>query len=169
MQKKKSGVKKCLEICAIKGGGGRTPNGKCHLKFPFWLCDYFPYTGYRRNQEQVTGKKEGHQTKCTIWSDFVLMIGSIAMIGFRKSYHIKKTKVGYLLHTVFVLYFVSVDITSTGNSWGLIIYQCSDQARIGPLLELISNMTIINCCHCCLKLFQPLKVLTIELLQRKTF
>ena len=20
---------------AIKGGGGRTPNGKCHLKFPF--------------------------------------------------------------------------------------------------------------------------------------
>ena len=29
---------------AIKGGrgGGRTPNGKCHLKFPFWLFDSFP-------------------------------------------------------------------------------------------------------------------------------
>ena len=27
---------------AIKGGGGRPPNGKCHLKFPFWLFDYFP-------------------------------------------------------------------------------------------------------------------------------
>ena len=33
---KKYGVKKCLEICAIKGGRGRsTPNGKYHLKFPF--------------------------------------------------------------------------------------------------------------------------------------
>ena len=42
MQKKKSGVKKCLEICAIKGGG-RTPNGKCHLKFPFWFFDSVPY------------------------------------------------------------------------------------------------------------------------------
>ena len=28
---------------AIKGGGGgRTPNGKCHLKFPFWLFETFP-------------------------------------------------------------------------------------------------------------------------------
>ena len=29
---------------AIKGGegGGRTPNGKCHLKFPFWFFDYLP-------------------------------------------------------------------------------------------------------------------------------
>ena len=26
---------------AIKGGG-RTPNGKCHLKFPFWFFDYLP-------------------------------------------------------------------------------------------------------------------------------
>ena len=26
---------------AIKGGG-RTPNGKCHLKFPFWLSAPFP-------------------------------------------------------------------------------------------------------------------------------
>ena len=26
---------------AIKGGG-RTPNGKCHLKFPFWFFDSFP-------------------------------------------------------------------------------------------------------------------------------
>ena len=24
-------------------GGGRTPNGKCHLKFPFWLFETFPY------------------------------------------------------------------------------------------------------------------------------
>ena len=24
-------------------GGGRTPNGKCHLKFPFWLSAPFPY------------------------------------------------------------------------------------------------------------------------------
>ena len=35
LQKKKSGVKKCLEILAISGGGGPTPNGKNHLKFPF--------------------------------------------------------------------------------------------------------------------------------------
>ena len=28
---------------AIKGGrGGQTPNGKCHLKFPFWLFEPFP-------------------------------------------------------------------------------------------------------------------------------
>ena len=27
---------------AIKGWGGRTPNGKCHLKFPFWFFDYLP-------------------------------------------------------------------------------------------------------------------------------
>ena len=29
---------------AIKGGGGggRTPNGKCHLKFPFWFSAPFP-------------------------------------------------------------------------------------------------------------------------------
>ena len=27
---------------AIKGGGGRTPNGKCHFKFPFWLSAPFP-------------------------------------------------------------------------------------------------------------------------------
>ena len=27
--------KKCLEIMSIKGGGGPTPNGKIHLKFPF--------------------------------------------------------------------------------------------------------------------------------------
>ena len=25
------------------GGGGRTPNGKCHLKFPFWFSGYLPY------------------------------------------------------------------------------------------------------------------------------
>ena len=34
--------KKWMEICAIEGGGGPTPNGKCHFKFPvFWnipLC-----------------------------------------------------------------------------------------------------------------------------------
>ena len=29
---------------AIKGGGGRTPNGKCHLKFPFWLLAHLPLT-----------------------------------------------------------------------------------------------------------------------------
>ena len=23
-------------------GGGRTPNGKCHLKFPFWFFETFP-------------------------------------------------------------------------------------------------------------------------------
>ena len=29
---------------AIKGGGGgRTPNGKCHLKFPFWFFAPLPY------------------------------------------------------------------------------------------------------------------------------
>ena len=53
LQKKKSGVKKCLEIMTIKGGGegGPTPNGENHPKFPFWLFDYPPkkpffiYTG----------------------------------------------------------------------------------------------------------------------------
>ena len=35
LQKKKIGVKKCLEIMSIKGGGGPTPNRKIHLKFPF--------------------------------------------------------------------------------------------------------------------------------------
>ena len=34
-KRKKSGVKKCLEIMSIKGGGVPTPNGKIHLKFPF--------------------------------------------------------------------------------------------------------------------------------------
>ena len=37
-QKRKSGVKKCLEIMTIKGGGGGgglDPNGKKHLKIPF--------------------------------------------------------------------------------------------------------------------------------------
>ena len=44
LQKKKSGVKKCLEILPLRGGegGGRTPNGKCHLKFPFWFSAPFP-------------------------------------------------------------------------------------------------------------------------------
>ena len=28
---------------AIKGGGVSAPNGKCHLKFPFWFFDYLPY------------------------------------------------------------------------------------------------------------------------------
>ena len=40
MQKKKSGLKKCLEIMPIKGGP--TPNGKIHLKFPFWLFEPIP-------------------------------------------------------------------------------------------------------------------------------
>ena len=43
MQKKKSGVKKCLEILPLRGGGGRTPNGKCHLKFPFLFFAPLPY------------------------------------------------------------------------------------------------------------------------------
>ena len=40
--KKKSWVKKCLEIMSIKGGEGPTPNGKIHLKFPFWLFEHLP-------------------------------------------------------------------------------------------------------------------------------
>ena len=35
LQKKKSGVKKCLEICAIKGGGGRRLMAKTILNFHF--------------------------------------------------------------------------------------------------------------------------------------
>ena len=38
MQKKKSGVKKCLEICAIKGGGGGGPlmaNALLNFHFDF--------------------------------------------------------------------------------------------------------------------------------------
>ena len=30
---------------AIKGGG-RTPNGKCHLKFPFWFFESVPYSDF---------------------------------------------------------------------------------------------------------------------------
>ena len=33
LQKKKSGVKKCLENMIFRGGGG--PNGENHLKLPF--------------------------------------------------------------------------------------------------------------------------------------
>ena len=42
--KRKKWGKKCLEIMTIKGGRavGLTPNGKKHLKFPFWLCEYLP-------------------------------------------------------------------------------------------------------------------------------
>ena len=39
---------------AIKGGGGRTPNGKCHLKFPFWFFDYLP----KEKKEEKEKKKE---------------------------------------------------------------------------------------------------------------
>ena len=35
MQKKKSGVKKCLEICAIKGGGGQRLMENTILNFHF--------------------------------------------------------------------------------------------------------------------------------------
>ena len=35
LQKKKSGVKKCLEICAIKGGGVRRLMAKTILNFHF--------------------------------------------------------------------------------------------------------------------------------------
>ena len=35
--KEKKWGKKMSGNFAIKGGGGRTPNGKCHLKFPFWF------------------------------------------------------------------------------------------------------------------------------------
>ena len=31
-----------MEICADKGGGGPTPDGKCHLKFPFLFLEPFP-------------------------------------------------------------------------------------------------------------------------------
>ena len=33
--KEKSGLKKCLKITSIKGGGSPTLNGKIHPKFPF--------------------------------------------------------------------------------------------------------------------------------------
>ena len=43
MQKKKSGVKNVWKFVLFKGGGGgRTPNGKYHLKFPFWLFEPLP-------------------------------------------------------------------------------------------------------------------------------
>ena len=40
--------------CAIKGGG-RTPNGKCHLKLPFWFFDSVPK---RRKAKTVVVKEE---------------------------------------------------------------------------------------------------------------
>ena len=44
MQKKKSGVKNVWKFVPLRGvgGGGQTPNGKCHLKFPFLLFEPFP-------------------------------------------------------------------------------------------------------------------------------
>ena len=53
LQKKKSGVKKCLEICAIKGGEGRRPMANAisnfHsfgtlplFQFPFESFDFYP-------------------------------------------------------------------------------------------------------------------------------
>ena len=33
----------------LRGGvGGRTPNGKCHLKFPFWFSAYLPNHSYHK-------------------------------------------------------------------------------------------------------------------------
>ena len=34
-------------------GGGRTPNGKCHLKFPFWLFDSFPKWSHQHRTDQL--------------------------------------------------------------------------------------------------------------------
>ena len=36
---------------AIKGGGGRTPNGQCHLKFPFWFSAHLPKQNFCRSQK----------------------------------------------------------------------------------------------------------------------
>ena len=41
--KRKKWGKKMSGNFAIKGGGDRTPNGKCHLKFPFWFSAHLPY------------------------------------------------------------------------------------------------------------------------------
>ena len=40
--KRKKWGKKMSENLCHQGGGGRTPNGKCHLKFPFWLLAHLP-------------------------------------------------------------------------------------------------------------------------------
>ena len=42
-KRKKVGWKNVWKLVPLRGeGGGRTPNGKCHLKFPFWFFDSFP-------------------------------------------------------------------------------------------------------------------------------
>ena len=36
-----------------ESGGGPTPNGKNHLKFPFWLFDALPKTIHKTNLEMA--------------------------------------------------------------------------------------------------------------------
>ena len=45
-------------------GGGQTPNGKCHLKFPFWFFESFP------NPKYVSWKRGpiGHRLIRGLWS-----------------------------------------------------------------------------------------------------
>ena len=66
--KRKKWGKKCLEICAIKGGERSTPNGKNHLKFPFWLFDNLPNDPY----------KEWNVNFCTKWSRWLMAAGAEA-------------------------------------------------------------------------------------------
>ena len=42
---------------------GRTPNGKCHLKFPFWFFEYLP------NLHRLCFLKESFMRKLSEWID----------------------------------------------------------------------------------------------------
>ena len=67
---------------AIKGGrGGRTPNGKCYLKFPFWFFDYLP-------KHKIGSKGQELWTlstvQVTIWLSVTVQSTIHAMILFLK-------------------------------------------------------------------------------------
>ena len=55
----------------LRGGrGGRTPNGKYHLKFPFWLFAPFPNEGLWRSWSFITGNKSDSAIKTFEWESF---------------------------------------------------------------------------------------------------
>ena len=56
---------------AIKEGGGRTPNGKCHLKFPFWLFDSFPESKIRRLLYNETLSIKWNKSKLNLTSKYL--------------------------------------------------------------------------------------------------
>ena len=68
MQKKKSGVKKCLEICAIKGGGGVGGVGRLMANAISNFHFDFLHTSLMFFKEMIT------QSLCCKWSFFYVYL-----------------------------------------------------------------------------------------------